>query len=70
MDHNHKTEKFRGMLCSHCNRGLGNFKDNIEILEQAILYLKNTFESVEVLNLNIPKTIKVMIFPAVGKIQS
>jgi len=40
MDHNHENEKFRGMLCSHCNRGLGNFKDNIEILEQAILYLK------------------------------
>lgn len=41
MDHNHQTGKFRGMLCNHCNRGLGNFKDNIENLENAILYLKN-----------------------------
>ena len=41
MDHNHQTGKFRGMLCNHCNRGLGNFKDNIQNLEQAILYLKS-----------------------------
>jgi len=41
MDHNHKNGKFRGMLCNHCNRGLGNFKDNIQNLEKAILYLKN-----------------------------
>jgi hypothetical protein len=41
MDHNHSTGKFRGMLCHHCNRGLGNFKDDIQNLENAILYLKN-----------------------------
>lgn len=40
MDHNHESNKFRGMLCNHCNRGLGNFKDNIEILKKAILYLE------------------------------
>jgi len=40
MDHNHKTGKFRGMLCNHCNRGLGNFKDNINNLQAAINYLQ------------------------------
>lgn len=40
MDHNHDTGKFRGMLCNHCNRGLGNFKDSINNLEAAIQYLK------------------------------
>lgn len=40
MDHNHQTGKFRGMLCNHCNRGLGNFKDNINTLHAAIEYLK------------------------------
>ena len=41
MDHDHETGKFRGMLCHHCNRGLGNFKDKIENLEKAIKYLKS-----------------------------
>ena len=40
MDHNHASGKFRGMLCNHCNRGLGHFKDDITILQNAINYLK------------------------------
>ena len=39
MDHNHETGKFRGMICHYCNRGLGNFKDNINTLQAAIKYL-------------------------------
>lgn len=30
----------RGLLCHHCNSGLGNAKDSIEILEKMIEYLK------------------------------
>ena len=40
IDHNHQTNKLRGLLCSRCNLGLGQFKDNINNLELAILYLK------------------------------
>jgi len=39
MDHNHQTGEIRGMLCNLCNRGLGLFKDNPELLTKAIEYL-------------------------------
>lgn len=40
VDHCHKTGKIRGLLCNNCNSGLGFFKDNIELLNEAISYLK------------------------------
>lgn len=39
VDHCHTTKKVRGLLCSSCNIGLGQFKDNIELIEKAIKYL-------------------------------
>ena len=39
IDHNHITGKARGILCHHCNVGLGSFKDKKDLLEQAIRYL-------------------------------
>lgn len=42
IDHNHETNKVRGLLCSNCNLGLGYFKDNIELLKGAIEYVKNS----------------------------
>ena len=40
VDHNHKTGEVRGLLCNHCNRGIGIFKENINILESAIQYIR------------------------------
>jgi hypothetical protein len=42
LDHNHKTGEFRGWLCHDCNRALGNFKDDTDLLEKALNYLKST----------------------------
>lgn len=41
IDHDHKTGKVRGLLCRNCNTGLGMFGDNVEILQNAIEYIKN-----------------------------
>jgi hypothetical protein len=39
VDHCHKTGKIRGLLCYNCNNGIGNFRDNVNILSSAIKYL-------------------------------
>ncbi len=40
VDHCHETSKIRGLLCSACNHGLGNFRDNVKLLGAAIAYLQ------------------------------
>lgn len=40
VDHNHKTGKVRGILCSNCNILLGHCNDNVTILQNAIKYLE------------------------------
>lgn len=49
IDHNHSCcagtgscgKCVRGLICHHCNAGLGNAKDSVEILQKMIEYLSN-----------------------------
>lgn len=39
IDHCHNSKEVRGLLCDLCNRGLGHFKDDPQLLTKAINYL-------------------------------
>lgn len=39
IDHNHETGQVRGLLCTNCNTGIGNLRDDPILLQKAIDYL-------------------------------
>lgn len=39
IDHNHESGQVRGLLCEVCNKGLGCFRDDPELLYAALRYL-------------------------------
>ena len=47
VDHDHKTNKVRGLLCNECNLGLGHFKDSVSNLKKAILYIDDKALNIE-----------------------
>jgi hypothetical protein len=44
VDHCHSTGAVRGLLCYHCNVGIGHLGDNLNGLIQAVEYLRKHYE--------------------------
>ena len=40
VDHDHKTKRVRGLLCTRCNRALGPFEWDIGVIVRTISYLQ------------------------------
>jgi hypothetical protein len=39
VDHDHETGKVRALLCNNCNRAIGHFRDDPELMQRASLYV-------------------------------
>ena len=44
VDHDHKTMRVRGLLCVQCNFLIGHAKEDVSILNSAIIYVKEVCE--------------------------
>jgi hypothetical protein len=42
VDHDHESNRVRGLLCGSCNRAIGLLQESPETLQHAIEYLKRT----------------------------
>ena len=54
IDHNHETLWVRGLLCGHCNFGIGHFQNDIDKLQAAIEYLISSATPPEFLFQRVP----------------
>lgn len=49
IDHCHSSGHVRGILCHNCNVAIGHFKDDVEIIKNAIQYLEGERDACDVL---------------------
>lgn len=46
IDHDHNTNKVRGLLCQKCNFALGLFRDNVDLIRNAAKYIEDSKKDV------------------------
>jgi hypothetical protein len=44
VDHCHETKKVRGLLCSPCNRAIGQLGDTVQGVQRALTYLQRSLD--------------------------
>jgi hypothetical protein len=67
VDHCHKTERIRGLLCNGCNSGIGWFKEAPERLIAAIAYLEdNNANRREEKPVDVQRTTSDQSIPSIG----
>ena len=52
VDHNHKTDRVRGLLCMNCNSALGHLNEDLTIIKKAIEYIENNNKIDEKISIN------------------
>ena len=57
IDHNHKTQEIRGLLCHDCNSGIALFDESIKYLQRAITYLQGDQDDYNGINTSSHNTI-------------
>lgn len=62
LDHDHHTDRFRGLLCDRCNRLLGQAGESIPLLCRVISYLEKPGREIAVPPLK-NKRLSSMVFP-------
>ena len=54
LDHCHTTKRIRWLLCKHCNRGLGAFRDSPELMRKAAQMLEEIQRPIDQADMPVP----------------
>lgn len=49
VDHDHKTNEIRGLLCHHCNTAIGSFLEDTDLMLKAIQFLQKHKKTLELI---------------------